>query len=423
MQILLRNTTIIDPNSPHHGKQADILITDGTIDTIGSELDATDVNEVIEGDDLHVSIGWMDLFARFGDPGEEFKEDVVSGLKAAASGGFSKVMVSPQTTPSIDSKSGVEYLIRKAVGHATQLLPLAGMTKGLQGEELAEMYDMMKAGAVAISNGKHSIDNPKLMHIALQYAKNLNIPIFSYCDETQMTRGGQMHEGDVSTRLGLKGMPALAEELIVSRDLYLAEYAGTRIHFSHVTTAGSVYLIREAKKKGLPVTASVPAHHLLISHKEVESFDGVFKTFPPFRDEEHIQALMEGLADGTIDAIISDHEPHEQESKFSEFSIAEPGIIALETTFSAALEALSSKLSLEQVIEKLTAGPRKVMNIDMPTIVEKSKAELTVFSPSTQWNYSKEEVKSRSHNSPVLNRELKGLPIAVIRDNEFFLNV
>ncbi len=422
MQILLRATKIIDPNSQHNGKVVDVLISDGKIECIGKDLDSTNVNEVIEGDDLCVSTGWVDMYATFGDPGREHKEDIESGLNAAAQGGFTKVAISPETEPAVDDKSAVRYLLKKAEGHVVDALPIGGITKGLNGEELAEMFDMQDSGAVAASNGKHTIENTKLQNLAYLYSKNLNLTLYSFCQDEQMAAGGQMHEGEVNTSIGLKGIPALAEEIKVARDIYLAEYSDVAVHFSHITTKGSVELIRQAKAKGLKVTASVPAHHLLLNDETTKDFDSNYKVSPPFRNQEHIDALKEGLADGTIDAIISDHEPHEIEAKFSEFGIAESGIIALETAFSAALESLSDKLSLEQIIEKLTSNPRKILNLNQPKVEEGENAELTVFAPGITWTYIKDDVKSNSYNSPLLDRELTGLPVAVINKGQLYVN-
>lgn len=422
MQILLRATKIIDPNSKHNGKVLDILIKDGKIESIGNNLDATGVGEVIEGDDLHVSTGWVDMYATFGDPGREYKEDIESGLNAAAQGGFTKVAISPEAEPAIDDKSAIRYILKKAEGHVVDALPLGAITKGLAGIEMAEMFDMQDSGAVAVSNGKHTIENTKLQNLAYLYGKNLNMAMYSFCEDEQMAAGGQMHEGEMNTTLGLKGIPALAEEIKVARDIYLAEYSDVAVHFSHITTKGSVELIRQAKAKGLKVTSSVPAHHLLLTDESISEFDPNFKVSPPLRNQEHIDALKEGLADGTIDAIISDHEPQEIEAKFSEFGIAEPGITALETAFSAAIESLSDKLSLEQIIQKFTSNPRKILNLNQPKIEEREEAELTVFAPGITWTYTKDDVKSRSHNSPLLDRELTGLPVAVINKDQMYVN-
>jgi dihydroorotase len=422
MQILLRSIKIIDPNSKFNGKIKDVLIVDGVIEQIGDNIDATEVNEVIEGDDLHVSTGWVDLYAKFGDPGEEHKEDLETGLNAAAQGGFTKVLLSPEASPCVDSKSGVDYILKKSSNHIVDALPMAGMTKGLEGSQLAEIYDMVQTGAVAISNGKHPISNSKVQNLGLLYSKNLNVPLFSFCDDKNLSHGGQMHEGEVNTSIGLKGIPTIAEEIMVARDIFLSEYAGVPIHFSHISTKGSVELIREAKGKGLKVTASTPVHHLLLSDKTTTDFDSNFKVNPPFRDESHIEALKAGLEDGTIDAVISDHEPQEIEAKFSEFGIAEFGIIALETAFSALLMSVSNSLKLEEIIEKLTAKPRAILGLELPKIEEGETAELTVFSPTISWVYEKKDVKSKSHNSPLLGQELTGLPIAVINNNQFYLN-
>ena len=422
MQILIRAAKIIDPNSKHNGKIADVLIADGVIAEIGNELDSEGVEEIIEGDDLHISTGWVDLYATFGDPGREFKEDIESGLNAAAQGGFTRVAISPEAEPAVDDKSAIQYILNKAKDHAVIAMPIGAITKGLKGEELAEMFDMQNSGAAAVSNGKHPINNSKLQNLAYLYSRNLNLPVYSFCQDEKMSAGGQMHEGEVNTSIGLKGIPALAEEIIVARDIYLAEYSDVAVHFSHITTKGAVDLIRQAKKKGLKVTASVPAHHLLLEDSAITDFEPNYKVNPPLRSKEHIDALKAGLADGTLDAIISDHEPHEIEAKFSEFSIAEPGMIALETAFSVALEALADSMSIEEIIGKLTTGPRNVLKLNQVPLEVGENAELTVFVPSLKWVYEKSDIKSRSQNSPLIGKELTGLPVAIINQGQLYLN-
>ncbi len=422
MQILIRSARIIDPSSKHNGKITDILIEDGIIKQIGKDIDAEGVEELIEGEGLYVSTGWVDLYVTFGDPGREHKEDMESGLNVAAQGGFTRVAISPEAQPATDDKSAIRYLLKKAEGHAVRVLPIGAITKGLKGESLAEMFDMKQSGAVAMSNGKHSIENSKVQNLAFQYGGDLKLPIYTFCQDARMSSGGQMHEGTVNTNIGLKGIPAMAEEIMVSRDLFLAEYSDTSVHFSHITTKGSVELIRKAKAKGLKVTASVPAHHLLLSDAHLSDFEPNFKVVPPFRNEEHIAALKAGLADGTINAIISDHEPHEIEAKFSEFNTAEAGIISLETAFSVAIEALSAEMKLEDIISKFTTGPRSILNLDTPTIKEGNEAELTIFAPELKWFYEKNGIRSLSKNSPLIGRELKGLPLAIISQGQFLLN-
>jgi len=421
--VLIREAKIIDPSSKHHLKELDVLVENGVIISIAKNIDAPLAEETIEGDNLHISTGWVDMYATFGDPGTEYREDLISGLNAAAHGGFTHVCISPATDPVIDSKSGIEYILNRTKDHAVNALPLGAMTKKLGNTDLAEMFDMQNAGAVGISNGKQSLQDAKLQNLALLYSKNLKLPIYSFAQDNRIANGGQLHEGEVNTRLGLKGIPALAEELIVARDLYLAEYLDVKIHFSHITTSGSVELIRNAKKKGMKVTASVPAHHLLIKDVAAENFDPNFKTTPPFRDKKHISALISGLKDGTIDAIISDHEPHEIEAKFSEFGKAASGIIALETAFSVAFEALRNEMDLSDIIAKFTSAPRDILHLKTPLIEEGNNAEITIFSPTINQKYTKEEIKSRSKNSPVIDRELQGLPIAIINNGQLFLGV
>ncbi|MCF8464585.1 MAG: dihydroorotase [Flavobacteriales bacterium] len=422
MQILIRAAKIIDPTSEHNGKIVDVLITDGVFTTIGKNLDSEGIDEVIEGDDLHISTGWVDLYATFGDPGKEYKEDIESGLNTAAQGGFTKVAISPQTDPVVDSKSDIRYLLKKAENHVVDALPIGAITKGLKGQEMAEMFDMQTSGAVAVSNGKHTIANTKLQNLALLYSKNLNVAFYTFCQDELLASGGQMHEGQMNTSIGLKGIPALAEEVAVARDLYLAEYSDVAVHFSHITTKSSVDLIRSAKAKELKVTASVPAHHLSLKDEAIADFDPNYKVVPPFRNSEHIEALIAGVADGTIDSIISDHEPCEIEAKFSEFSVAEAGIIALETAFSTALEALSGKMKLEEIIKTFTTGPRKVLNLQTPTIKEGNEAEITIFTPTLKWIYEKKDIKSLSSNSPLIGKEMTGLPVGIVNKGQLYLN-
>lgn len=418
MVILIQNARIIDPASPHHNTVKDILVQDGIIAQIGTAIDPSGVDEVIEGEDVMVSAGWVDLFATFGDPGFEHRESIRSGLNAAANGGFTKVVISPEAYPVVDGKGGVEYVLRNAAGHVVDALPLGAITKRLEGKELAEMFDMVRSGAVGVSNGKHTIANAKVMQVAMQYAQELKAPFYSFAEEEKIGHGGQMHEGVVSTMLGLKGTPALAEELAVARDLYLARYTGTSLHFSHITTAGAVALIREAKASGMPITASVPAHHLLLSDSTMTEFDSNFKLCPPLRDQPHIDALWQGLKDGTIDAIISDHEPLEIEAKFMEFGQAKPGITALETCFAVVLKAAEGRASVALLIDKLTTGPRKVLGLAHPTIMEGNQAELTLFSTTIAWIYGAEASASLSNNSPLWQQELVGKAFAVINHGQ-----
>lgn len=416
MRILISNARIIDPASPHHGKERDILIDEGRILEIGSGIHRDGADDVIEGEGIQVSVGWVDLFATIGDPGFEHRETVTSALDAAANGGFAKVVVSPKSLPVTDSKGGIEYLMKQAKGHTVQLLPLGAITKGLDGKELAEMYDMVRSGAAGVSNAKRTIADAKVMQVAMQYAEGLNRPFYSYAEDERMAHGTQMHEGDVSTSLGLRGVPALAEELAVTRDLHLARYTGTPVHFTHITTKGAVQLIRDAKEQGMKVTASVPAHHLLFTDENVETFDSAFKVRPPFRNAEHVEALWEGLKDGTIDAIISDHEALEVEAKFMEFAQAKAGITALETLFPALLRAAAGRLTTEQLIGKLTTGPRKVLGLDTPTIAEGQPAELTIFSTELEWVFNENSSSSLSQNSPLWGHPLTGRAVAVVNN-------
>lgn len=422
MTILIKNARIIDPTSPHHGQQKDILLDGGIIGSIANDIDPIGADEIIEGDDICVSTGWIDLFATFGDPGAEHRESIVTGLDAAANGGFTRVAISPESQPVADGKGGVEYILKQAAHHLVNALPLAAMSKRIEGKELAEMYDMVNTGAAGISNAKHTVADTKVMQVAMQYAQELQVPFYCFCEDARLAHGGQMHEGNVSTMLGLRGIPALAEELAVIRDLHLARYTGAALHFSHVTTAGAVSLIRAAKAEGLPVTASVPVHHLALTDDAVSDFDSNYKLSPPLRDMSHVDALWQGLSDGTIDTIISDHEPLEVEAKFMEFGQARTGVTALETLFPLLLKAAEGRAPLELLISKLTEGPKKVLRIELVGIEEGAPAELTIFSPNVQWVYNEDTAASLSRNSPLWNAQLTGRSIAVINGDQMILS-
>ena len=414
MRILIRNAYIINPASLHHATSKDVLIEDGIITKIDASIDVLEVDELVEGEGIYVSAGWVDLFATIGDPGLEHRETITSGLDAASNGGFTKVVISPDVLPTADSKSGIEYLLKLAAGHIVDALPLGAITKKLHGKELAEMYDMVNSGAVGVSNAKHTVADAKVMQVAMQYGNGLNVPFYSFTEDERLAHGGQMHEGVVSTMLGLKGIPALAEELAVTRDLYLARYTESPIHFSHITTAGAVALIREAKAQGMRVTASVPAHHLALLDESIQDFDSNYKVQPPLRDVTHVNALWEGLKDGTLDAIISDHEPLESEVKTMEFGQAKSGITALETLFPVLLKASAGRIPLEVFIAKLTTGPRQVLGLKQPVIAENEPAELTLFAPEMVWNYNETTASSLSSNTPFWNTEMVGQAFAVI---------
>ena len=420
MNALIKSAKVIDNNSEFNGKTVDLLIEKGIISKIGKDI--TNINNVkeINFEDLHISAGWFDMRANFCDPGLEYKEDLNSGLKAAAKGGFTGVMVMPDTTPSNSSKSGIEYIINKTTGNIVDALPAGSLSHHCEGKEIAEMYDMHSAGAIAFTDNKKSVRSSSLLNRALLYSQSFNGLIIDFPNDKELSNGGKINEGVVSTELGLKGIPALAEELIVTRDIYLAEYCNSRVHLSNISTEKSVELIREAKKKSLKITADVNSYHLLLDETELLHFDSNCKVTPPLRTKGDVTALIKGVNDGTIDVICSDHTPEDIEHKQCEFDHAAFGIINLQTSFAVA--NTNGKISIETHIEKITSTPRTILGLKNLTIKAGEKANLTLFSPSKKSILTKENILSKSKNSPFIGKELTGKVYGVVNNNQLNLN-
>ena len=445
MQLLIRSARIVDAASPFDGQVCDILVDNGLIRTIGSTLTVDADVRVIEADNLHVSSGWVDMRVSAQDPGYEHKEDLTSVCRAAAAGGFTDIAVLPNTQPVIDAKGTLGYVRHMAVGHPVRVHVIAAITKKAAGEDFTEMLDLHHAGAVAFSDGHHPLQNPDLLLKTLQYLQPVNGLLMNRPEETLLTQFGQMHEGVQSTLLGLKGMPALAEELMVERDLRLLDYvlgeegrevgeeertAGSTpfllssfppfllplLHFSTISTARSVELIRQAKAQGMPVSCDVAAHQLVFDDSALAGFDTNLKVNPPFRSPNDVAALWAGLADGTIDAIVSDHTPQDSESKNLEFDQAEFGITGLETVFAAAITH-NRELPLGQLIAKLTSGPRQILRLPAMSLSEGQPASLTLFDPTGIWTYDR--TFSKSKNSPFLGRTLTGRVIGTVYHGQF----
>jgi len=421
MNILIKSAKIIDNRSHHNGKTVDILIEKGIIQQIGKSLKAPKNYQELSFAALHVSSGWFDLRANFCDPGHEYKEDLNSGLKAAAKGGFTGVLVMPDTHPATDCKSGIEYIINKTKGNIVDTFPAGALSHHLEGKEIAEMYDMSLAGAVAFTDNKHSISSSSLLSRALLYSQSFNGLIMDFPNDRELSNHGQINEGVISTELGLKGIPALAEELMVNRDIYLAEYCGARIHLSNISSKQSVKMIAAAKKKGLKITADVNSYHLLLDETELQHFDSNCKVTPPLRTKEDIKALINGLKEGTIDAICSDHTPEDIETKQCEFDNAAFGMINLQTSFAIANTTLAGKLTLDEFITKITTAPRTILQLPQPEIKEGEVANLTLFSPTIKWSLQKEHIVSKSKNTPFIGRELTGKVYAVINNKQIVI--
>ncbi len=417
MSTLIKNATIFDNSSQHHLQKKDILIIDGQIHKIAETIKTEDHFKVIELDNLHVSCGWFDSSVSFGEPGYEERENLENGLLVAAKSGFTKVAVNPNTNPIVDSKSDVEYLKSKSFNTATSLYPIGALTQQSKGIELAELYDMQKSGAIAFGDYNLPIENDNLMKVALLYAQNFDGLVLSFPKNNKIAGAGIANEGINSTKLGLKGIPALAEHIQIVRDLFLLEYTEGKLHIPTITTAKSVELIKEAKKKGLQVTCSVAVHHLALTDDELHGFDSRFKTNPPLRSEKDRKALIKGVKSGIIDCITSDHNPIDIENKKVEFSQAEDGVIGLESAFGI----LNNLLELEEFIPLLTNKPKTVFGLADNIIEEGNKADITLFNPKIESKFTQEHILSTSNNSPFINKKTKGEVYGVFANNQLIL--
>lgn len=421
-ELLLRQVTVLDPGGPLHGSVVDLHIADGRLVKAGARLPKGDA-EVVAVEGLHASPGWVDLRAHFRDPGEEYKEGLRNGLDAAAAGGFTAVAVLPGTQPPTDNRASVEYLLRKGQGHAVTVLPLGALTKGCKGEQLAEMYDMQQAGAVAFTDDLHPARNSRLMLLALQYAGNIDARVMALALDNDLMAGGQVHEGVMSARLGLKGVPPVAETIRLARDLDLLEYTGGRLHVDVVSTAEGVELLRRAKARKLRVTASVAAHQLLLDHGVLRGFDSNYKVMPPLRSPSHIEALRDGVKDGTIDCIVSDHRPEDTEHKDVEFGHAAFGIIGLETAYAVANTALLGRMPAKRIAERFCQGPRAALGLPVPHLVEGEPLEATFFAPEHEWMFTREHIVSRSRNTPFIGHRFTGKAMGIVANGQVVLNL
>jgi len=404
MNLLITDVTIVDPNSQFNQKNCDVSVENGVITAIGTGLSKGGEN-VIDGKGCVLSPGFFDLNCSIGDPGYETREDINTATDAAKAGGFTGIAVLPNSKPVVHSKGEVEYIINRAKYSLVDVHPIGAISRDMEGKELAELYDMRKAGAVAFSDGNKAIADDGFMSRALQYAKGFNGLLMVYPENKSIAGKSQVNESATSVLLGMKGIPALAEEMQISRDIFLATYHDAPLHVSNISTAGSVALIRKAKKEGLKISCDVAPHHLVFTEELLNDFDSNYKVKPPLRGKSDVKALIAGLKDGTIDAIGSQHRPHEIEFKDVEFEIAAFGIVALQTVLHLVLKA---GLSAELIAEKLAINPRKLLGLSIPTIAEGSEANFTLYNPTESWTYSLENNYSKSANSPLLNKTLTG---------------
>ncbi|MFD2823665.1 dihydroorotase family protein [Lacinutrix iliipiscaria] len=416
MNVLLKSATIIDSKSEFHNTVQDILIEKGVIVKIAKNIKNTDNYKEIKRDNLHVSQGWFDSSVCFGEPGFEERDTIKNGLQTAAVSGFTAVAMNANTQPTLDTSSDISFVNTKAQNHAVQLLPIGALTKASKGEHISEMFDMTNAGAHAFYDYKKPIANANVLKIALQYANNFDGLICSYPQDNSISRQGVVNEHKTSTTLGLKGNPNLAEALQVSRDLFLLEYTNGKLHIPTISTAEAVGLIREAKKKSLNVTCSVAIHNLFFTDDVLTHFDTNFKVLPPLRVKKDVDALIEGVKDGTIDMVTSDHNPLNIELKNIEFDYASYGTVGLESAFSA----LNTLFSLKQSISILTRGKER-FGIENSSISVGNKANATLFNPNEKYTFTTSHLNSKSKNSIFLNSELKGQVYGIIANNKLII--
>ena len=416
MKIIIREAKIIDSESTFHNKTVDLLIVDGSIKKIGTSLPNSDNSEEIKLDNLHVSQGWFDCSISLGEPGFEDRETIANGLYVAARSGFTAIALQPNSYPIIDNQSQINFVKSKANGFATELFPIGALTKGSEGKDMTELFDMKNAGAVAFGDYNKSLDNANLLKIALQYVQDFDGLVIAFAQDSNIKGNGVANEGVVSTQLGLKGIPNLAEELQIARNLFLLEYSGGKLHIPTISTAKSVELIKEAKAKGLKITCSVAVHNLVLTDSKLEGFDTRYKVTPPLRTETDRKALLAGILDNTIDMITSDHNPIDIEHKKMEFDLAKDGTIGLESAFGALLTVLS----LEKVIENLTAG-KTTFGIEKQNIDVGKKANITLFNPEVKSVFTKENILSKSKNSAFLGVEMKGKVYGIYNQGKLVL--
>jgi len=417
--LFIKGGRLIDP-SRNYDDRADLLIRDGLVEAAEKNLKPPDGAEIIEADDLVVMPGLIDMHVHLRDPGQEYKEDVLSGARAAAAGGFTAVAAMANTDPVADEPTTIRYVADKAAGAAARVYPIGALSKGLQGAELAELGRMQKVGAVAFSDDGKPVLNGTLMRNALQYAGGIGALVIVHEEDPTLVGKGVMHEGSISSVLGLRGIPAAAEEAMLARDLMLLKMVGGRLHIAHLSTAGAVELVRKARADGLPVTAEVTPQHLLLTDRAVKNsgYNTNTKVKPPLRSEQDRQALWEGLLDGTIDAIASDHAPHHSDDKDVEYDFAPFGIAGLETTLSLLLDEVAfgriKKLTLPLLVEKMSTAPAKILGVKGGSLKPGSPADITIVDSGRSFTVNPDTWYSKSRNTPFAGRQLKGAPVYTI---------
>jgi len=407
-------------------EQLDVRISDGKIVEIGTGLNPKENEELHDGHGAYLSGGWMDMHVHLREPGYEHKETIETGCQAAAFGGFTEVACMPNTNPPIHTRDVVEFIKKKSEKLPVEVHPIGCVSKEREGKSIAEIADMKEGGAVAFSDDGDPVYNSQLMRVALEYSSMWDLPIINHEEDLKLSRPGYMHEGKVSARLGLDGTPGIAEEVMIARDILLAEFTGGHIHVAHISTAKAVELVRRAKADGVNVTTEVCPHHFDLTDEEIEkrNFDTNVKMHPPLRSQEDVDAVIEGLADGTIDAICTDHAPHAIEEKEVEFIYAPNGIIGLETAWGTSVRRLlkSGVLELETLLQKFVVNPRRILSLEIPEIKEGTVANLTLFNTDEKWTFEEDLVKSKSKNSPYLGKQMVGRAEAIYNKGRFVVN-
>ncbi|MEO6187824.1 MAG: dihydroorotase [Ginsengibacter sp.] len=417
MRVLIKNSKIVSPSSPFHNQSIDLFVENGFISALGKNLNI-DADEVIEREGLHVSSGWMDCFSNFGDPGFEYNENLETGSMAAAAGGFTQVMLIPNTSPVIDNKSQIEYLVEKSKRLPVTILPIGAVTKNAEGKELAEMYDMYRSGAVAFSDGTRPIQSSGILQKSLEYLLAIDATLIQLPDDKSIGTHGLMNEGKISTRLGLQGKPAISEELLIARDIELAKYTNSKIHITGVSTKKSLDLIARAKENQIRVTCSVTPYHLFFCDEDLITYDTNLKVNPPLRTANDRDALRQGIKSGIVDFIASHHQPQTWDHKVCEFEYAKNGMEGLESVFGA---SLSSGIPLEVFIKMQSENTRKIFNLAIPVIQEKEEANLTLFVPGEEYLFTEENIFSKCRNNAFIGKTLLGKVIGIINADKLFL--
>lgn len=421
MKIYIKDATVYDSKSPYHQKNINILIEDGLIKSINPD-NVPDGVEEVSHEGLMVSPSWFDMRIFSGEPGEEYREDLDSMSRVLESGGFGAGLLMPNNVPVTQNKSAVKSILAHNTTHTAALLPAAAISKDAEGEEMNEMLDLHHAGAIAFTDGANPLWNSDLLVKTLQYLQKFDGLLINFPQDRKLAMFGQMNEGVISTGLGMKGIPNIAEEIVIQRDLELLRYAGGKIHFSSISTAKSVALIKEAKNEGLKVSCDVSIHHLILDDSNLESFDTNYKVLPPLRSTEDVNALIEGVNDGTIDVIVSSHQPYDEDHKKMEFDLASFGIMGAQIVYPLYHQFLKDKIDLDTFLQCISVAPRNVLGLEQSSVQEGEEAKLTVFTESYHWKFDANHNQSKSNNSPFMGSTFNALALGVINGKKHYLS-